>query len=156
MDAAKKLFLFLNNKSLVAFEEKVLGLFKSLPKLPVEIVNFIVSFGPYLVLIGGVLSVLSILSLFSIGTLVFYSFAPLTRSLFPFYYIYVIGSVISGIMLILSFKDLQEKKLFGWRLVFWSGNVNIAASLLSMNFFGAILSALISWYLLSQIKQKYS
>lgn len=145
MEKAKKFFQFLNSKSFVSFEDKILGLFKSLPKLPKEIVSFIVSFGPYLVLIGGVLSVLSILSLFSVGTL-----------FFPSYYIYVIGSVISGIMLILSFTDLKNKKMFGWRLLFWSSNVNIATSLLSLNIFGAVIGALISWYLLYQIKPSYT
>lgn len=152
MNALKKLFQFLNNQSFVSLEEKIMGFFKTLPQLPAGIVDFIVSFGPYLALIGGILSVLSLLSVLSIGG----AFLPYITPFLPAFYISIAGSVIAGIMLIASFEDLKNKKLFGWKLVFWSANVGILTSLLSLNLLGAVIGALINWYILSQIKPKYS
>lgn len=130
--------------------------FKNFPKLSVKINNLIVLLGPYLVLIGGVLNILAIFSVFSAGQFIFYSFNSLTNFNPLSYYIYIITTVLSGIMLIFSFKDLQEKKLFGWQLVFWSFNLSILTSFLTINIFGGILIALVSWYFLSQIRYNYS
>lgn len=155
MNKLRKIFLFLNKTSFVSLEEKILKLFKNFPMLPSSIIEFLVSFGPYLVLLGGIFSILSVFSLFSLGTYVYYRLAPFASVYSVSFYISIIGSVISGLMMIASFNDLKGFKLFGWRLLFWSANVGILVSLISLRFFGAILSGLISWYLLSQIRIKY-
>ncbi len=155
MNQLAKLFSFVENSSLVSLEEKVMSFFKTLPKLPLNVVDFIVNIGPYLVLIGGIFSVLALLTLFSIGSFLYYVASPFVgiRS-FSFYFM-IIGSVISGIMMLAAFTDLRNKKLLGWRLVFWAGNISIIFNLISLNLLGTIISALISWYILSQIKERY-
>lgn len=156
MKNLKKLFLFLNNNSFTVFEEKVLGLFRNFPKFPPEVSDFIVNFGPYLVLIGGVMGILSISTLIPIGGFSLYTFSPFISPFLPFLYLTVFGSVISGLMLIAAFDDLKKRELFGWKLVFWAANIRIIASLLSFDLPGAVVGALISWYILSQVKEKYS
>jgi hypothetical protein len=152
VEKLKRLFSFLKNQPFIDLEIKIISLFKSAPKFPPGIVDFLVSFAPYLALIGGVLGVLSVLTFFSLGNII-YTFKPSFVTLF---YLPIIGSIISGIMLIAAYPDLKEKKLFGWKLVFWAVNVSILISLLSLNLLGALLGAVVSWYILSEVKGKYS
>lgn len=155
MKLLAKLFSFVESKSLVSLEEKIMSFFKSLPKLPKEFVDFIVNIGPYLVLIGGIFSVLALLTLFSVGSFLFYVASPFVGIRSFSFYFSIIGSVIAGLMMITSFTDLKNKKLLGWRLVFWAENISVLFNLISLNLFGAVISALISWYILSQIKERY-
>lgn len=148
LNTLKKLFNFVNYAKFISTEEKILKIFASVPKLPVGVIDFIVSFGPYLVLVGGILGILSVLTLLSVTVIPFV----------PIYFVYlnVISAFITGVASVTSFSELQKRSLFGWRLIFWSGNLAIIVSLISLNIIGAVLSALISWYILSQIKSKYS
>lgn len=155
LNKLKNYLLFLNNKNFVSLEKKVLSLLTNFPKLPSTAIDFIVNFGPYLILIGGILSILSIFSLFSFSSILFSSFSPFIFPLSRFFYISIIGSIISGILLILAFNDLQNLKIFGWRLVFWATNISIITAVFSLNFIGGIIGALICWYFLSQIYSKY-
>ncbi len=155
MQKLKKYFLFLNNSSLVNIEEKIVDFLKSLPKLPKSAVDFLISLAPFLALIGGVLSLLSIVSFFIGTSALFYSAFPLSNA-FPYLYIALAASVISGLMLIAAFEDLKNKKIFGWRLVFWAMNIGILSALIGGNIFGAVVSAFLSWYVLSQLRGEYS
>lgn len=149
-------FNFLNKKPLILLEDKIINLFKNLPKLPANIVEFLVSFAPYLILICGILSLLSITTILTVTGFSLYILTPFLAPLASHVYLSVIGALVSGILLILSFNYLKEKKLFGWRLVFWAVNFSILISLFSFNILSAIINAAISWYFLTHIKYKYS
>lgn len=155
MHNIRSFFSFLNNKPFTFFEGWVVNVFSKFPHLPKEIQNLIVSFGPYLVLIGGVVGILSILTLFSIGSAAFYSVYTNSLSNVPFYYLLVISSVVTGIMMVISFKDLKDKTLFGWRLVFWSFTISVITMIITLNIISAIVSAIISWYILVAVKDSY-
>ncbi len=156
MEKIKNFFQFINKGTCLDFEEKVGELLKNLPKLPVEVTNLMVNFGPYLVLLGGILNFLTIFSLFSVNSFLF-NFGWLAgATIFPYYHIYVIGIAVSGLMLIVAFGELQAKTIFGWRLVFWSLNLSCLALFFSLNILSGLVGVLLSWYFLSQIKQNYS
>lgn len=155
MDKVKKIFNFVNNKPFTDVENVIANTFIKFPRLPKEISDVIVSFAPYLVLLGGVIGILSILTLFSIGNVFFNSVFATGFGFLPFFYITVIASVITGIMMVISFEDLKAKIIFGWRLVFWSFTISVITMVITLNFFGALISAVISWYILVQVKELY-
>lgn len=144
----KKLFSFVNSSKFTSVEEKILKIFAGAPKLPGNVVDFIVFFGPYLVLIGGILGILSVFTLLAIPVM------PLVSM--QFIYLNVVSAVITGIAAVASFDELQKKSLFGWRLIFWTGNLSIILSIIASGILGAIIAAVISWYILSQIRAKYN
>lgn len=156
MEQIKKIFSFVKNKPFTAIEESVVNLFSKLPKLPKEINGLIVSFGPYLVLLGGIIGILSVLTIFSIGNAMFLSVYSLGSSFIPFFYLTIISSVITGIMMVVSFEDLRKKKIFGWRLVFWAFVISALTMIITFNIIGAIISGLISFYILVSIKGSYT
>lgn len=149
-------FNFLKNKPFILFESKIINLFKNLPKLPENIVNFLVSLAPYLVLVCGILSLLSIVTILSIAGFSLYVLSPFLAPLVSHVYLSILGAFVCGILLIISFNSLKVRNLLGWRLVFWSINFSILISLLRLNILSVIINAAISWYLLTQIKYKYN
>ncbi|MCL5970300.1 MAG: hypothetical protein M1450_02240 [Patescibacteria group bacterium] len=155
MNKLKNYLQFLNSQNFVTIEKKIISFSVKLPKLPPAAVDFLVSFGPYLILLGGILNILSILSFFSLGNIIFYSFSPFIYPLSHFFYIAIAGTVLSGIILITAFEDLKNLRLMGWRMVFWATNLSVVTAIFSINFIGAIIGALVYWYFLSQIYSKY-
>ncbi len=156
MNKIRSFFSFLNTKQFVQLEDRVTKAFSKLPRMPKEIEGLIVSFGPYLVLLGGILGVLSVLTLFSIGNLAFYPVYVNAVSILPFYYLTIISSVITGVMMIVSFSDLQKRTIFGWRLVFWSFTISVITMLITLNIISAVVSAVVSFYILVSIKENYN
>ena len=148
-------FSFLNNKSFTLIEEKIVSLLKSIPNLPKSFIDFLVAVAPYIAMIGGVLNIYSAISWLFLRNM-FYSFVPMAVA--PVMHVVLIGSLqalISGVMLISAYSVLSKRKMSGWRLLFWSANVSVIASLIQFNLFGAVISAAVCWYLLIQMRPSY-
>lgn len=130
-------------------------LFAKAPALPASGKEIVVSFAPWISLVFGVLLVLA-----SVGGLgVFTAFAP-----FAVYAgvgnatLLLIASVlgiVQGVLMVLAFSPLKAKKVRGWNLWFWAEVLSIVSSVISFNLVGAVLSALIGFYLLFQVRSHY-
>lgn len=156
MEQIKKALGFLNKGVFLNLENKILGLFKNLPHLPKNISDILVAIAPYFAIIGGIVSLLSVISLTFLNNAIFNSYAFLYGPSYNFSIVYIVSSLISAVLLITAFSDLLNKKLFGWRLMFWSSNVGIISSLISLNLVSAVISAAISWYLLFEMRSSYT
>lgn len=133
------------------FENRLEGMFGRLPKLPTDILELIVAYGPYLVLIGGILSITSsgILGIFN-G-----SFQPLMAGFFGYnYYLLVVLNIVYGIILILAFKPLLAHQMKGWHTLFYLTLLFALVSIVSLNILD-LIGPLLSLYILFQIKQLY-
>jgi hypothetical protein len=130
-------------------------LVKKAPALPENIKEFIVKFAPWLTLIFILLLLPAILALLGLGTI-----------LLPFSYLggvsagftYTLSMIISVITLFLealAIPGLFKRELKAWRLVFYATLVNALSSLFQGNIIGAVLSTLISLYILFQVKSYY-
>jgi lysylphosphatidylglycerol synthetase-like protein (DUF2156 family) len=132
---------------------------KKSPAMPDNIKDIIVSFAPYLAIIGIVLSLPALLALFGIGALMgpFTAFlgASYMMSYGLGYYIGVVGLIISAVLDALAVGGLFKRSLKAWRLMYYSALVSFVASILQGSFVSALIGVLIGMYVLFQVKNKY-
>lgn len=128
---------------------------KKAPALPANIKELIVKFGPYLVLLSIIVSLPAILTLLGLGAF-----------LMPFgygagagyglnYTISILFLLVNVVMMALALPGLFKRTLSSWRLLFYASLLSIVSSLVSFNFVGALINAVISFYFLFQIKSYY-
>ncbi len=115
--------------------------------------EFLVKFGPWIMLVLMVIALPAILFLLGLGTL-----------LSPFGGVgYMEGWGLTAILILIRFglraatlPGLFARKMIGWRLSFYSVFVGLAASLLSVyGIVGGIIGAIIGLYILFQIRGLY-
>jgi hypothetical protein len=134
------------------------SLFANAPALPVNIKEVLVKYAPILSLIFGILGIL--LGIGGISALTVTSpFAmmggPNTASAYGVGFIAAVALIISSGLMLAAYSGLKAKKAGGWNMMFWSEVVSIASSLISLNLVGALISAVVGFYILFQIKSYY-
>jgi len=129
--------------------------YAKLPPLPKPWVEVFVKVAPWISLIFGILGVLTSIAAFGILTF-----------LAPFVTLGggvgsaangVIGSVlalVSSALLLASFPGLRDRKLAGWRLLFYSEVVSLISSVVFFSV-GGVVWALVWFYILFQMKSHY-
>ena len=135
------------------------------PALPKKWTDLIVTFAPWLALLGGVLGLLfgvmgllASLSLFGLVAAV----APLGvygATYGPQYIIaVVVGALVllaTGVLSLMAYPSLKARKEKGWNLMFFVLVLGIVSSIASLNVFSIVMSlvvALIEYYVLYQVK----
>jgi hypothetical protein len=122
---------------------------KQLPAFPDNVKDLFVKIAPFLAIIGVVFGVLGV----GVGAL-FSPFAWFSGS-----FIYGIGMIFLIVMIVLeglAIPGLFAVKKEGWRYMYYAQFVSVVYSLCMGNWFSAILSAFIGFWILFQIKEKYS
>lgn len=128
--------------------------FKPLPKLPANVVDFLVMVAPWLALVFGIIGVLGTLAAFGVLSVVGPYAMMYGAKGAGLWQVAVIGGLISSIMSVLAFPGLKAQKVQGWTLLFWAEVVSVISTVLGMNV-GGIIGALIGFYILFQIKARY-
>ncbi len=131
---------------------------KKAPALPQNIKEIIVKIAPYLVIISLIFAIPAILALFGIGSLATV-LSPLggARSVAGSLTIWV-GTILivsSVILEIMAVPGRFSRKITAWRYMFWAQLITIISILVQINIVGALLSTLIGFYILFQIKSLY-
>lgn len=122
--------------------------FAKLPSLPVNVKDVLVKIAPWLALVFGILGVLGSLAATGILT----ALSPLTATGG------IVGAVLAlvgSVLMLMAYPGLRDRKMAGWRRSFYSQLVSVVSSVVALNLFGAIVGALIGFYLLFQIKSHY-
>jgi hypothetical protein len=122
---------------------------KQLPAFPDNIKDLFVKIAPFLAIIGVVFGVLGV---------------GITALLSPFAwfagsFIYGLGMIFLLIMVILdalAIPGLFAQKMQGWKYMYYAQFVSIIYSLCMGNWLGGIIGAFIGFWILFQIKEKYS
>ncbi len=131
---------------------------KSVPALPVSAKELLVEWLWLLVVIGVVLLAWSLIGVLTLllglgslipGGMMFGSFIWVGML------IYFAGMVIVLYLNIKALPHLKTRQRLGWQYLYWSLLVSILSELLSLNLIGALLSGLIGFYFLFQIKEYY-
>jgi len=121
-------------------------------QIPAEGKEWIVKYGPWIMVVLMVLSLPALLFLLGIGTF-----------LVPFGGVgYATGFGSAAVLLIVqlglsvaALPGLFARKMSGWNLLFYARIVSFVASLLMGAIIGALLGALISLYILFQVRSLY-
>ncbi len=127
--------------------------------IPENIKELIVNFSPYLIILGIVLTVPSILAAFGLG-LFLSPFSPMMgapwRMYFGFNYtLSMIILAVSVVMEAIAVPGLLKRQESGWRWLFYASLVSVLSSVIYGGIFGALIGVLISWYVLFQVKEYY-
>ncbi len=134
-----------------------LYLVKKAPVLPKSIKELLVSLAPWLELVGAIFSLRAISALFGFNAMMYgtpYGGYMMGRAGYGFS-LSTIFLLASMVLMILAIPGLFKRTKMGWNYVFYSVLVNAVYSLVTFNFFGLIVSSLISLYLLFQVKSYY-
>ncbi len=150
----------LYNKNVKDLADKGVPLFKELPHLPKKWIETIVKILPFLVLIGGIFSIISALQnifIFNRTQSWIMQWAQVSRA---YYYVSGIFTALMGALYLMAYKPLKNKEYEGWLLLFLSAILSLAESLVVLilgwgGLFGLLISAVISFYLLYEIRPEF-
>jgi uncharacterized membrane protein len=126
-------------------------LVKKAPALPENVRDIIVQCNPYLT------GLLALIQISTIGAIIgwgsffgAYGYRPSGM----FFFVDVLR-IIEGVMLIMAIPGLLKRQSQGWKLSFYACLVYLISEIISFNPVGALIVALISLYILFQIKSYY-
>lgn len=135
--------------------------FKGLPHLPKGLVDFLVGIAPWLVGLGGILSILAALSSFGAATGVQSSVWMQLAGVSPVYFVLTgVVELVSGALMLMAFNPLKAKQLKGWVYMFWLQLINIAQMVIGIAFasssiIGLVIGVAIGMYFLFELKPAY-
>lgn len=128
--------------------------------LPIGIKEFIVKVSPYLVIIFAILTLPIIFA--AIGLSAFLAPFAMMGSAWGGYYGWGFSAIISLatavaalIVEVMAVPGLFKRTKGAWRLVFYATIISLIGSVLAFNIIGGIIGAIISWYVLFQVKDMY-
>lgn len=132
---------------------------KKAPTLPQNIKEIIVKIAPYLVIISLIFTIPAILALIGLGSFVS-TLAPVgaaqaVAEVPAIMWVGILFLVPAVILEAMAVPGLFSRKITAWRYMYWAQLISIASSLVQINIVGALLSALIGFYLLFQVKSLY-
>ena len=136
-----------------AFFTEYLG--KKAPAIPENIKEAIVKYGPYLVVIGLILSIGPIIAFFGISTLVAPVVALSGVRYGAGYYLSTLVLLASLVIEAIAIPGLFGRKKSGWNLMYLSALINAVYAIVNLNVFGLIIGTGITMYILFQIRSYY-
>ena len=120
-------------------------------QLPPNVREWIVKYGPWIDVVMLVLMAPAILLALGISAVAL----PFAAAAGPIWGLAVIAMVIQIGLLVLALPGLFARKKAGWNLVFYGVIIGLAYNLIHYNIIGGLVSALISCYVLFQIRSYY-
>jgi hypothetical protein len=125
------------------------------PSLPQNAKESLVKYTPIIALIFGIIGILVYLA--GIATLTAIAPLALVTGVHGFGggFFAIIFWLVSSILLFAAYSGTKARKISGWNMLFWSEVVYLIGSFVSLSIFNGIISALIGFYLLYQIKSYY-
>lgn len=121
-------------------------------QLPINVKEGIAKYGPWISIVLLVLLLPPILIIFGIGTALIPFAGPAYATSFTWLMLLTIVQI--G-LLIAALPGLFARKMQGWRLIFYSRILSIVSLLLSGLILNAIVGALVSFYVLFQVRDLY-
>lgn len=131
---------------------------KKAPALPQNIKEILVKIAPYLIIISLIFTIPAILALIGLGSFVS-MLAPAGGAQavagIPAMWIGIIFLIPVAILEVMAVPGLFSRKIGAWRFMFWAEIISVISSLVQINIVGALISAVIGFYLLFQVKGLY-
>lgn len=125
------------------------------PALPTGVKDFIVKIAPWLVLLGVIVSIPAVLALFGLSLFV----APISMMGGANQGIAYLASmailVVSVILDALAIPGLFKRAKQGWNFVFYASLLSLLQSAINLQLVSLVVGALISFYILFQIRDYY-
>ncbi len=131
---------------------------KKAPALPANIKEIIVKLAPYLAIIGLVITVPAILLLFGLGS-VATMLSPLggtqTATTLPTMWLGILLLIPVVVLEAMAVPGLFARSAKAWKYMYLAQLITVVSNLVQLNFVGAVISALIGFYILFQVRSYY-
>lgn len=133
--------------------------YTKLPALPKGVNEFLVSVFPWLALVFGALAVVA--GLGALGILTAFTPAAAVVGAGQYAFVGLFAAVIllaQGVVELLAFPSLKQKKAKGWNLMFYSLLLSLLSSVVGLSVssvVGGVIGFLIGYYFLYQVKSYY-
>lgn len=131
---------------------------KKAPALPQNIKEIIVKIAPYLAIISVILTIPAILLIFGLGSLAT-TLAPLggvqSVATLPTMWVSILLLIPVVVLEAMAVPGLFARSSKAWQYMFWAQIISVVSSLVQFNIIGALISAVIGFYLLFQVKSLY-
>lgn len=133
-------------------------------KLPKGVQDILVQFAPWISLIGAILMLPVVFTIFGLGAVVSYYGAVLGMAYGPMHYIAVVILIVQVILMFLAVSPLLKHQRKGWQLLFYSSTISVVYSLVDsfgygyfaiMGLIWGLIGAAISYYVLFQLRAHY-
>jgi len=124
--------------------------------LPKAVVDFLVKFSPIISIVLGVLAAIGALTVFGLSSILgpFVVLGGGTSALGSAFF----GAIFLGITAVLYFMAypaLKARKLSGWNMLFYVQTLYILSDLVNVRIASAVLSAVVGYYFLFQMRARY-
>ncbi len=136
-------------------EKELEPIFSKFPAFPENIKDILVQIAPYLAGLIVVLGGLSILSIFGMGSALNALGANAYGSTWTMW-LSIISLGASAFLSFMAFKPLQNKEKKGWNYMYYISLIGFVTNVISLNLFGALIGGLISFWILFQLKSRYT
>ncbi|MCF0057372.1 hypothetical protein [Dyadobacter sp. CY356] len=124
------------------------------PPFPEEVKEFLVKYGPYVMLVGAIFTLFGLLAAFGFGTAALGIGMMAYGSGFNMYVGLLIATVIM-VMYLMAFSPLRARKRAGWNLLYYALILSLISNLLQLALFAFIVGGVIGFWVLFQIREKY-
>ena len=117
-------------------------------QIPMNGKEILVKIAPYLVILGILMAVPVTLLALIVSPVAFFTGSGL----------YVVGMLFALAALVLeaiALPGLFKRTHSSWNMLFYASVVSVIGNLVSLNLVGAVIGAVIGWYILFQIKELY-
>lgn len=136
------------NKDLIVMLEE---LFKKAPALPLSAKDVLVKITPWIALVFGILGILVGIGAAGVSPIALFGGIKVSVTVL----ISGILLLISSVLMLIAFPKLKAMKFEGWRLIFWADAISIVSAIVTFDLVSAVISFLIGFYILFQIKSYY-
>jgi hypothetical protein len=122
--------------------------------IPANGKELIVKIAPYLMILSAIIAVPAILAALGISAFL----APLALLGGNFGVLAMISLVFTAVALvidIMAIPGLFGRTKKGWKLTYYATIVSLVGNIVSFNVIGGIIGAIIGWFILFQVKEKY-
>ena len=124
-------------------------------QIPEGAKEFLVTLAPWFTIIGVIVSIPALLTAFGLGAW-FVPFGWVNEVALSSYWLAAVFTLITLILQAMAIPKLFKRQRLGWNLIFYVSLVNIVYGVFYENLIGLIISTLISWYILFQVRDKYT
>ncbi|ACT96164.1 hypothetical protein [Dyadobacter fermentans] len=125
------------------------------PPFSESVKEFLVQYGPYIILVLSVIGVLGLLTALGVGGAVFGMGGASVGIGFNFYLGIVLG-IVTLVMYLMAFTPLKARKRAGWNLLYYALLLGLVSNLIQLSIFAFIVGGLVGFWVLFQIREKYA
>ena len=133
-------------------------------KLPANVRDVLVQFGPWVTLVVALLSLPAIFVIFGAGAVVSVYGALAGISYGPMFYVSILVLAVQVVLMFMAVSPLLKRRRIGWQLIFYSSTISVVYSIVNSFSYGyftfgsllwGLIGAAISYYVIFQVRSYY-